>query len=371
MTEPAQKILVRKYLDWDRVSNRLSRYEYIGKYYDFKALQDCSEKSPYYCHYLAWRLGTWLNENVFIFLNELLKNGSKLPNWKEKIENEPPNKRYGYENFFHFLWELQVANFFSEIKGVSVEWTTSGPDIKISSNGKTFYIDCYTFTKSFAIELFIEELLLQIHPSIRVLHTPRIKFSLPKDNGVNNFLDEIFRPYLDPHFIESKVKETEKEYPVLLPPQGINNLYIYIEGNNPDNYIPDRLPNASGIPEDYLRICLKEAICSKQKQLSNYHPNILAVNYLLSGDFQIAANRQKDLNKLGLSEQISTLNFFNKIDGLFFSACGINDVPSLKNSYLKIKDGVTHPILLIDQQFNLLAAKGDEFLCSMPMATQS
>lgn len=296
MIEPAQKILVRKYLDWNKVSDRLSLYKYIGQHYSLTAIQDCSGKSPYYCHYLSWRLGTWLNEDVFIFLNELLKNGSELPNWNKKIGNEPPNRRYEYKNFFHFLWELQVAKFFSEIKGVSVEWMTSGPDIKISSKGETFYIDCYTFTKSFAIELFIEELLLQIHHSIRVLHTSCIKFSLPKDNEVRNFLDEIFRPYIDSHFIESKVKEAEKGYPVMLPtPRGIDNFYIYMEGNNPNKYIPGRLPNASGRPEDYLLICFKEAILAKQKQLNNYHPNILAVNYLLSRDFQMAANRQEDL----------------------------------------------------------------------------
>lgn len=364
MTEPAHKILVRKYLDWEKVSNRLSRYEYIGKHYNLKALQDCSEKSPYYCHYLAWRLGTWKVEKVFIFFNELLKHGSLLPNWDKKIKAEDPSKRYEYDKFFHFLWELQVAKLFSEIKGVSVEWTLAGPDLKISTNGKTFYIECYTFTKSFVIELFIEELFKQIHPSIEILHTPCIKFSLPQKADTEKFLNDIFSPYLNPCFIDNKLKEAEKEWPVLLPtPQGIDNCYIYVKGNIQAEYISGRLPNASGIPENYLAVCFKEAIKAKRNsnELSQYSNVLLAINLLLSKDFQGAANRQKELNELCLSEEIPLCDFGNAIDGIFFSVCGIDDIPSMGNSYLKIKAGIEHPILSLDEKFNLLSAKGDSF----------
>ena len=364
MTEPAHKILVRKYLDWEKVSNRLSQYEYIGKHYNLKALQDCSEKSPYYCHYLAWRLGTWEDEKSFTFFNELLKHGSLLPNWDKKIKAEDPSKRYEYEKFFYFLWELQVAKFFSDVKGVSVEWTLSGPDLKISSNGKTFYIECYTFIKSFGIELFIEDLLNRIHPSIRTLHTSCIKFSLPQNADTEKFLNDIFSPYLNPCFIDNKLKKAEKEWPVLLPtPQGIDNFYIYVEGNNQAEYISGRLPNASGIPENYLDDCFEKAIDAKRNSNRlNQHSNVLlAINFLLSTDFQRAANRQNQLNELRLSEPIPFCDFGNAIDGIFFSACGIDYIPSLQNSYLKIKNGIDHPILSLDEKFNLLSAKGDRF----------
>ncbi len=364
MTEPAHKILVRKYLDWEKVCNRLSRYEYIGKHYNLEALQDCSEKSPYYCHYLAWRLGTWEDEKSFAFFNELLKHGSLLPIWDKKIKDEDPSKRYEYDKFFHFLWELQVAKLFSEIKGVSVEWTLSGPDLKISSNGKTFYIECFTSTKSFGIELFVEELLRQIHPNIEVLHISCIKFSLPQKSNTETFLDNIFSPYLNPCFIDNKLKEAEKEWPVLLPtPQGIDNFYIYVKGPMQAEYISGRLPNASGIPENYLAVCFKEAIDAKRdsNKLSQHSNVLLAINFLLSTDFQGAANRQKELNELCLSEEIPLCDFGNAIDGIFFSACGINGVPSLENSYLKIKAGIEHPILSLNQKFNLLSIKGDRF----------
>jgi hypothetical protein len=366
MTESAQKILVRKYLDWNKVSNRLSQYKYIGKHYTLQGLQDCSIKSPYYCHYLAWRLGTWKDENWFVFFDELLKLGNLLSNWDNKMKLEDQLKRYEYEIFFHFLWELQTAKFFSEIKGVSVEWTTSGPDLKISNNGNTFHIECYTFTKSFGIELFIEELLNQIHPNIKVLHTPCIKFSLPKNADAENFLDRIFSPYLDQHFIDSKVKEAAIEYPVLLPtPQGIDNFHIYMEGTNTDKYIPGILPNASGIPENYLAVCFQEAIAAKRhsNKLNQYTNVLLAINFLLSADFQMVANRQSQLHELGLSEPIPFCNFDNTINGIFFSACGIDDIPSLQNSYLKLKTGIDHPILSLDQKFNLLSIKGNKFLC--------
>ena len=88
MIELSQNILVKKYLNWDKVSDRLSRYEYIGKHYNLRDLQNGSGKSPYYCHYLAWRLGTWEDEKSFTFFNELLKHGSLLPNWDKKIKAE-------------------------------------------------------------------------------------------------------------------------------------------------------------------------------------------------------------------------------------------------------------------------------------------
>lgn len=375
MTEPAQKMLVGKYLDWDKVSNRLFQYEYIRKHYNLKALQGCSEKSPYYCHYLAWRLGTWENESWFDFLNKLLKRGSLLPNWNEKLKKEDQLTRYEFEKFFHFLWELQVAKFFSEKKVVSVEWivdgTKSSPDLKVTNNGKTFYVDCYVYTKSFALELFIWELFNRIHTSIKVQHTPCIIFSLPKDKNVDNFLDEIFRPYINPDFMESMLKEAEKEYPVLLPtPQGVGNFYIYVEGDDPDKYIPGKLPNAAGPPKNYFEMCFREAISSKQKQLRDYRPNLLAVNYLLSLDFQMAANRQNQLNELGKSKPIPFPDFGNTIDGVFFSTCGIDDTPSLKNSYLKIKAGIDHPILSLDRKFRLLPIKGDKFLYPSQLTTQ-
>lgn len=366
MTEPAQKILVKKYLDWDKVSNRLSRYGCIENHYNLTTLHDCSEKSPYYCHYLAWRLGTWKNENWFIFFDEIIKNGNSLPNWDKKIKKEDPSERYEYEKCFHFLWELQVAKFFSDVRGVSVEWTISGPDLKISSNGRTFYIECYTFTKSFGIELFIEELLKQINPNIEVLHTPCIRFNLPQNANIESFLNEIFSPYLDPYFIDSKVKEAEKEYPVLLPtPKGIDNFYIYLKGNNPNKYNPGRLSNASGIPENYLAVAINEAVDAKRKsnKLSRYPDVLLAINFFLSRDFQMAANRQDQLNESGLSEQIPFCDFDDTIKGVFFSTCGIDDIPSLENSYLKLKAGIDHPILSLSKKFNLLTVKGDKVLC--------
>ena len=44
MTELSQNILVKKYLKWDKVSDRLSRYEYIGKYYNLKTFKTVQGK---------------------------------------------------------------------------------------------------------------------------------------------------------------------------------------------------------------------------------------------------------------------------------------------------------------------------------------
>src|SRR5574337_25180 len=104
--EPAHKIFIHKFLDWNKVQERLRRYKNIANHYDIKYLKECSDKPPYYCHYLAWRLGTWETEPLFQFLDDLLALGSSLANWES---NKNLLKSCNFDDFWGLVWQLQMA----------------------------------------------------------------------------------------------------------------------------------------------------------------------------------------------------------------------------------------------------------------------
>lgn len=222
----------------------------------------------------------------------------------------------------------------------------SDPDLKVISEDGIFFVECYTYRKSFGIEEFISELFYHISPKIKVNHISCIPFSLPKNSRTEPFLNEIFSHYLDPLFLENKIKEAEKEYPVLLPvpEKDTKNLYVYIEDSDPNHYIPGISPSSCGDPEEHIKIAIKEALDNKRNsnKLKDYHPNILAVNFLLGKDFQTAFSRQ-----ISLGGSIPSPNLGTTFDGVFFAACGINEVPSRERIFLQIKPDKDHPIMNI------------------------
>jgi len=284
-------------------------------------------------------MGTWGTESLFEFFDALLAHGASLRNWGS---NRNLLRSCSFDDFWGLIWQLQVAQLLSH-NGIEAEWMKSGPDLKALSRSGIFYIECYTYRKSFAIKEFIEEVFRHIHPQIRVRHVPCVHFSLPKDSaGMETCLDELFRPYLNPGFVESKAREAEVEYPILLQmPQSINNLYVYMEGSDPTNYIPGKLPMGTGDPERYLRHAIEEALNNKRgsNQLQNHHPNLLAVNYLLDTDFQMSLNRQRDLRK-----PIPLSDLGPAFDSVLLAACGIDEHLSVGRVYLKVQPGQAHPI---------------------------
>ena len=344
---PAHRIFIGRYIDWEKVRERLICYKHIGAYYCIKDFQHCSDRSPYYCHYLAWRLGTWRDETLFEFFDNLLANGTLLENWSS---NRNLLKSCNFDDFWGLVWQLQMAKFFLDTDGVEVKWMRSGPDLKVITKGGTFYVECYTYRKSFGIKEFIEELFYQVNRKIKVKHVSCTKFSLPKDrDDIERCLDEIFRPYLDQAFLESKIIEAQEEYPVLLPkPRGVNNLEIYVEGDDPTNYVPGRLKMGSGDSNLYLNHTIREALNNKRNsnQLKNHHPNLLAVNYLLDADFQMTFRHQKSQGK-----SIPLPNLGPEFDAVLLTACGIDECVSIDRAYLKVKEGHDHPLLNIFSEF--------------------
>jgi hypothetical protein len=336
---PAHKIFINRYLDWELVQVRLLRYEHIRTAYPLDFLLTCSDSSPYYCHYIAWRLGTWKSENFFEYFNELLGFGASICNWAEK---KSLLNSCSFDDFWGLIWELQVAKFFSNRGATSVSWMTSGPDLKIVDNDKSFYVECYTYRKSFAVEEFISELFLHIHPQIRVEHVSCLKFSLPRKGAseIECFLNELFKPYLIPGFLEGKLKESHVKYPVIMPkPEGTLNFCVYIEGEDVENYNPGIIVNATGPPELYLEHSITEALNNKRESngLHKHHPNLLAINFLLGTDFQMAFNRQ-----VYLKQEIPIPELGNEIDSVLLAVCGIDAPLSMHNVHLAI--GQNHAI---------------------------
>jgi hypothetical protein len=331
MKESAHKALIDRCLSWNLVKERLSRYKNIGKFYKLEKLQSCSNKSPYYCHYMSWRLGTWKSEEQFEFLDTLLGNAAQLPNWS--IQRIPQGCEF--ENFWSFMWELQIAQFFTNQPNTIVEWTKSGPDLKINSSTNLFFVECTIYRKSFGLEEFINELLSHIHPRIKAKHIPFNIFSLPKGQSIDSFLDKLFRPLLDETYLEEKIREVEKISPVILStPKDIKNLYVFIESDTAKEFNPDQPWTSTGQPEGFLDIVVKEVLDNKRtsNELKLHRPNLLAVNLLLGVDFQLAR---------ALDSTIADPRLGTEYDALLLTTCGIDKIPLL-NGFLQFDD--THPI---------------------------
>src|SRR5487761_2403230 len=82
MPDSSTKELVHRFLDWGKVDTCLKEYKHIGALFDIGQLKACENVPPYYCHYLAWRLGHWDNPQWVAFFDRLLASADNLPGWK-------------------------------------------------------------------------------------------------------------------------------------------------------------------------------------------------------------------------------------------------------------------------------------------------
>ncbi len=310
---PAQRHFVHRFIDWDRVEYRLKRYPAIGRTFPLSVLQKYDERPPYYCHYMAWRLGTWedWDGSQFQRLEELLCCAEALDHWdheKRSLVNSPD-----FGEFWSLVWQLQVAEYLCGI-GTDVSWTKSGPDLTVTVGGECCFVECYSYRKSFGLFLFLqEELLLQIDPSLRASYDLCSPFQLPQNpEGQTLFLNTILSPFLDPTYLTTK-KEEARQKSVLLYEDPNSSLRVYAEGEDPG------APGGVGDQEAYLKVVLQEAVKAKQNtnRLTEHHPNLVAVNYALSIDYQLAENSPRTKNSL-------RFNSGPNIDVLTVSAVGID-----------------------------------------------
>lgn len=319
-SNPAQRQLVHEFIDWKIVEQRLQRFPAIGRAFTVDHLRSCQETAPFYCHYMAWRLGTWNNESSFARIEELLAGAEKLPCWAAELSNW---KSPDFSNFWSLIWQLQVAEYLCEI-GSNVKWAPSGgPDLSAKVGSETWYVECYAYRKSFGLLLFIEELLQQVDASLRVQYDLCMPFSLPTDDARSEFLNRTLSDFTKPEYIDRARSMAQKKYPVLLlPPKDENSLVVYMAGPDHEAYVPCIVPNCTGDSQKYFDVVLSEAIRAKQNanRLVTHRPNLVAVNLSLSQDAQFALNRADDL-QLSISEVELGLN----LDALAVATVGIDE----------------------------------------------
>lgn len=316
-SNPTQRQLVHKFIDWEIVEQRLHRLPAIGRAFPIELLRSRQETPPYYCHYMSWRLGTWENESFFAHLDELLVGAEQLPCWSGEISLL---KSADFSDFWSLIWQLQVAEYLCRI-GSDVQWAFSGPDLSAQVESEKWYVECYTYRKSFGLLLFIEELLQKVDSSIRVGYDLCMPFSLPTDRKRSEFLDQTLG-ITNPTCIERARSTALMRYPVLMLPKCENSLVIYMEGPDPDAYVPGIVPNHIGNLQTYINVALREAIRAKHNanSLSSRHPNLVAINFSLSKDAQFAINRVEEV-KLSIPDVQLSPN----IDALAVAMVGIDE----------------------------------------------
>ena len=306
-TEPAQRELVHRLIDWNRIRSRHERYPAIRQAFPLETMKKGCESPPYYCHYMAWCLGAWPQESEFLVrrLEELLRVAEILPGWEyEKSLLSDTD----FAVFWSLVWQLQVAEYLREV-GEDVCWARSGPDLSVKTSGERWFVECYTYRKSFGILSFLEELLLRIDPTIRSKYNRCLPFSLPSGRARERLLHEVLMPFLDPGYLAKHKEDAGREYPVILYKDPDSSLHVYVEGSDADAYIPGRIPKEAGDPESYLKIALREAVRAKRNSndLARHHPNLVAVNHLLSTDYRLAESSRRTSSLAEIDSNIDVL----------------------------------------------------------------
>lgn len=334
--EADQRKWVHQLLDWSQVEARTERFPAIRRTFPVELLRKYDERAPYYSHYMSWRLGTWRDETLFERLEELLLCAEALPNWKQEkasLVSSPD-----YSEFWSLVWQLQMAEYLDGV-GSEVAWATQkapSPDLSAVVYGQRCFVECYVPRKSFGLLRYIEDVVSRVDESICVSYDSCLPFRLAGNSSETDFVDHVLRRCLAPDRLAEAKREAETEYPVVLFKDEDSSLYVYVEGEKANNYMPGIVPNRVGCPERYLELVLREAVGTKQSSngLGDHRPNLLAVNYLLSTDFQLAAS----LRGLPAAAQIN-FDLGASIDTLAVSTAGIDECLSREKLKIVLDSG--------------------------------
>lgn len=312
MPEPAQKTLVERFISWPRVEDRLRRYPAIGRAFPLTLLRRHRDTPPYFCHYMGWRLGTWYNEALFQRLEELLLHVEPLPGWSgERSLLETPD----YAAYWALVWQLQVGEHLCSV-GTDVRCGNPGPDFSAEVNGTRLFVECYCYRKSFGIASFLEDVLMQIGPDIKLDHDYFMPFSLPSNDASTAFLDRALAPFLGAAQLQAWRDDLKRKWPIKISTPA-SSLVIYLDGDDFEVYDPNAVPQRTGEPQEYIPVFVREAISAKgnSNQLDRSRPNLVAANYLLSVEAQLALH----LREINFCPILGP-----NIDGLTMSAAGID-----------------------------------------------
>lgn len=335
--------LIWQLLDWDRVEERLAHYPHICRCFPVERLKRYAGSPPYYCHFLAWRLGVWNTEDRFAHLEWLLGHAATLPGWgDDRYATLGPE----YEHYFGMLWELQVAKSLADIPRAVVQWLPQGPDLAVTVQDQTLFVECTTYRKSFGVEAFVEDVLMHLNPCIKVTHGSCMKFSIPhQGSALAAFLDGMLMPFLNLGFVNEMERRARRKASVVVPvPASAPNFYVYFSCDDIHaRYdVHTDLPRGAGDTDCYLKNATDEIAKSKANanDLHRFHPNLVAANVLLSPDFQRAADRTAFFG-----EQLPCPQLEEPVDALLVSTCGINSLADLKRASLWRRENSVHPLL--------------------------
>ncbi len=329
--EPVQRKWVHELLDWKLVEARAERFPAICRTFPAKLLRKYEERAPYYAHYMSWRLGTWRDETLFQRLEELLRYAEALPNWKQERASLVGSR--DYSEFWSLVWQLQMAEYLGSV-GSEVAWATQkapNPDLSAVVYGQRCFVECYVPRKSFGLLNYIEDVVSRVDQSICIYYDSCLPFRLAGNTSEMAFVDQVLQRCLAPDRLAQAKREAETRYPVVLFKDEDSSLYVYVEGEKANGYVPGIVPNRMGCPERYLELVLREAVKAKQcsNGLRDHRPNLLAVSFLLSRDFQAA----EALRGLPATAQVDA-DVGTTIDTLTVSTAGIDE--RLSREKLKI-----------------------------------
>ena len=266
---------VHQLINWELVRFRLGRYPEIDSAFPESKLKEWSDKPPFYCHYMAWRLGTWKTEGHFVNLESLLRQARKLRNW----ENERPLLTNGeYGTFWSLVWQMQVAARLREV-GDDVRWggPCGGPDLSVRIDGQRWFVECCSVQKSYGLLGFLQDCLSKVlGVSVQCDYTHFAQMSLPKGSNIGGFLDSHLTPFCCPAY-----RDRAQQRYVEVVYDGRRNIRVLVQDWDEDGDVSNL---AAGSPRNHVATMLREAVNNKKgrNRLSDNRPNVLAVNLLLT-----------------------------------------------------------------------------------------
>jgi hypothetical protein len=291
---------------------------------------------------MAWRLGTWRTESLFERLDALLRLSSRIPNWSNE-ESLLVSPDFG--DFWSLVWQLQMAEYLC-VQSSHVRWNKGGPDLVARVGDRDLFVECYVYRKSFGLEECLGELLRCLGSDIRLLHDPFMPFTLPLDpDGAARFLSESLSTVADETKLTRLREAARQTYPQIVA-RPASSLVIFVEGEDPDRYDPRILQKVEGDPARYLEVVFRESVGNKaaKNRLVHHRPNLVAVNYLLSGEGQVALNRAQ-----ALGQPLPRPRLEDSIDALAIAALGIDEALTMDRLHLLSVRSPDHPAHTIAQ----------------------
>ncbi len=270
------RYFIHTLIDWNRVRRRLERYPAIRSAFPESMLRESSDKLPFYCHHMAWRLGTWNTESHFDNLESLLGQAKKLKNW-EYEHSLLTNGDYG--TFWSLVWQMQVAARLREV-GDDVRWSepSGGPDLSVRIHDERWFVECYSIQKSYGLLEFLQDCISKVLGGVSVQcdYTHFAQMSLPTGSAVAGFLDSQLKP-----FCCRAYRDRAQQQYVEVVYHAPGNVRVLVQDWDEEGDVSNR---TAGSPRKHVATMLREAVNAKKdsNNLSESRPNVLAVNLLLT-----------------------------------------------------------------------------------------